>query len=104
MEGGPIIPEVMFPQRKLDFHEFSGQSLHPTEIQQTAREFLEECVGNELVKVEIVTGRGNNSENGRAIVKPVVRALLNQMRGKLIRNFEEKSGGGAFDVYLKNAT
>ena len=101
MAPGPVITEFMTPQRKLDFHDFSGQSLHPVEIQDATREFLEECIGSELTKVEIITGRGLHSENGRAIVKPTVRTLLNQVRGRLVESFRETSNGGAFEVILK---
>jgi DNA-nicking Smr family endonuclease len=97
----PVIDEARLVEKSFDFHKFEGQRLAIDEIREKTLKFLRECIGCRFRKVEIITGRGNHSRNGGPVIQPTVRALLEEVRGKLVKKFRETSSGGAFEVILK---
>lgn len=49
----------------------------------------------------IITGKGNRSRGGVAILKPAIQRMLEQLKKQqAIFDFYEDNGGGSFTVYL----
>jgi DNA-nicking Smr family endonuclease len=89
------------PEDKLDLH-----GLTRAEADQETKRFIGEAKMKNMSFVVIVVGKGNNSEDGKSKLRPVVVERLNELiNNKRIRNFESakpKHGGfGAIYVYLR---
>jgi DNA-nicking Smr family endonuclease len=50
--------------------------------------------------VRVITGRGNRSE-GPAVLKPLVRELLDGRLARYVRRYSTEAGGGAYLVQMR---
>ncbi len=48
--------------------------------------------------VRIITGRGHRSEDGKAVLAPLVRRMLDENASALVREWTTDVGGGSFLV------
>jgi DNA-nicking Smr family endonuclease len=88
------------PQITLDFHK-AGLVTKEEVIALTER-FLERCSQQKIAKALIITGKGLHSQNGQAVIKPLVQKIL--QRDSHVKNFSwairTRGGDGAFEVNL----
>lgn len=88
------------PEIALDFHK-AGILTHGEIIALTQR-FLQRCSLQGLTKVLIITGKGLHSQNGTAVIKPIVEKLL--LRSEYVKTYSwaprQRGGDGAFEINL----
>lgn len=85
------------PQRELDLHGFNV-----SEARFEVQRFVENCRGQSLRTVRIITGRGRHSVNFKAVLPDTVEQQLSGMRKKdWVLSWKRENSGGAFVVYLR---
>ncbi len=88
------------PEIALDFHK--AGILTREEITALTRRFLERCSQRKIKKILIITGKGLHSQNGAAVIKPVVEKLL--LRSEYVKTYSwaprQRGGDGAFEINL----
>lgn len=88
------------PQVTLDFHK--AGILTKQEIAALTERFLERASQQGLKKIMIITGKGLHSENGEAVIKPLVQKILTT--NQYIKTFSwaarQRGGEGAFEINL----
>lgn len=88
------------PQRALDFHKAGILTRH--EIKALTERFLERSSEEGLTKILIITGKGLHSQNGEAVIKPIVEKILRH--NGYVKNFSwaprQRGGDGAFEINL----
>jgi len=89
------------PQVTLDFHK--AGILTSKEINDLTKRFLELCSKKGIKKVLIITGKGLHSQNGVAVIKPLVEKILSN--NEYVKTFSwaaiNRGGAGAFEVNLE---
>jgi len=89
------------PQQTLDFHK--AGILTRQEITALTERFLERSSEEGLRKIMIITGKGLHSQNGQAVIKPLVENILK--RNEHVKNFSwanrTRGGDGAFEINLE---
>lgn len=88
------------PQRQIDFHK--AGILTKEEIIALTKRFLERSSQEGLTKILIITGKGLHSEDGRAVIKPIVEKILS--KNKYVKTFSwaprNRGGEGAFEIQI----
>lgn len=88
------------PQRALDFHK--AGILTRQEIKALTERFLERSSEEGLTKILIITGKGLHSQNGEAVIKPIVEKILRH--NGHVKTFSwaprQRGGEGAFEIQL----
>ena len=89
------------PQVTLDFHK--AGILTREEITALTQRFLERSAQQGLKKIMIITGKGLHSQNGEAVIKPLVEKILS--KSQYIKTFSwatrQRGGDGAFEINLQ---
>lgn len=88
------------PQLTLDFHK--AGILTRQEITALTQRFLERCRDKGLTKVMIITGKGLHSQDGQAVIKPLVEAILRRSEHVKTCSWApiNRGGDGAFEINL----
>lgn len=76
----------------LDLHGYTR-----SEANSILNDFIDFCLKNNLSKVRIITGVG---EDGYSVLKGMVIDYLNENNYKFSQSSQNRGGEGAFDVYL----
>ncbi len=88
------------PEIALDFHK--AGILTWEEIIALTKRFLERCSQKKIKKILIITGKGLHSQNGTAVIKPIVEKLL--LRSEFVKTYSwaprTRGGDGAFEINL----
>lgn len=88
------------PQSTLDFHK--AGILTRQEIKALTERFLERSSEEGLTKILIITGKGLHSQNGEAVIKPIVEKILSH--NGHVKTFSwaprQRGGDGAFEINL----
>ena len=72
--AGNKYAHLSLPQRQLDFHALGPQTSE--QIVKKTEQFLKEAHDDGLTKVLVITGKGINSKDGKAVIKPIVQKFL----------------------------
>ncbi len=99
----PVRPAItglkkMRPQSELDLHGCTA-----AEAEKQVLDFLEQAARQGLVKVQIVHGKGNHSQHGRAVLKDVVKRCIDRSpyAGQTGTPSAAEGGSGATWVAVK---
>ncbi len=88
------------PQSQIDFHK--AGILTKEEITALTKRFLERSSQEGLTKILIITGKGLHSQDGQAVIKPLVEKILR--KNAHVKTFSwaprNRGGDGAFEINL----
>lgn len=86
------------PQLELDFHK--AGILTKEEIIVLTKRFLQIASQKNLKKVAIITGKGLHSQNGQAVIKPIVENILRS--SEYVKTFSwaprNRGGDGSYEI------
>jgi DNA-nicking Smr family endonuclease len=88
------------PAKILDFHK--AGFITKQEIEALTKRFVERSSQEKLHKIMIITGKGLHSQNGQAVIKPIVENIL--LHNEYVKTYSwaprQRGGDGAFEINL----